>query len=99
MKEVYPDAKVQLEMPIKARKRVADVLVELPSGWSIAHEIQLASITPNQLEERTRDYALEGIDVIWWFGSNMSPQCREWVLEREQAVYILDFEEVSDDKD
>lgn len=99
LREIYPEARVELEVPIESRKRIADVLVVFESGWWVAHEVQLASITPRKLEERTRDYALEGIDVTWWFGSNMTVECRQWVKDRDQAIYILDFEEIPDDED
>jgi competence CoiA-like predicted nuclease len=67
----HPDfvgATVDLEVPIHDRKRIADILVTFPHGHRLAVEIQLASITPADLEARSKDYLDEGIDVIWVLG-------------------------------
>jgi competence protein CoiA len=74
--EVYiPDVKY-------ARNRIADILFTFPSGWRIAHEIQLASITIEELRERSEDYLSAGIDVYWWFGRDAAKQSNfEWSLK------------------
>lgn len=74
--EVYiPDVK-------HARNRIADVLFTFPSGWRIAHEIQLASITIDELRERSEDYLSAGIDVFWWFGRDAAKQSNfEWSIK------------------
>lgn len=74
--EVYvPDVK-------HARNRIADVLFEFPSGWRIAHEIQLAAISIEDLQYRTEDYMSAGIDVCWWFGRDAAKQSVfEWSLK------------------
>lgn len=95
LREVYPRHLVRLEVPLMDRTRVADVMVTAPDGWSVAHEIQLSNIPRRVLEERTDDYAREGIDVVWWFGERASPPMREFVIERFQPLYILTFEEVT----
>lgn len=59
---------VELEVPIHARKRIADMLVTFPQGHKLAVEIQLAAITTETLQQRTEDYLNDGIDVIWVFG-------------------------------
>ena len=66
----YKDAKIEYEVPIREAgiRRVVDVLATLPSGHRIAHEVQLAAITPRELKERTDDYAAAGIDVFWHLG-------------------------------
>ena len=64
----YKDAQIELEVPIPSIRRIADILVTLSNGWRIAHEVQLASITVEELAERTNDYNKEGIDVVWWLG-------------------------------
>jgi len=64
----FAGARVDLEVPIHARKRVADIMVTFPKGHRLAVEIQLASITTEQLEARTGDYQYEGIDVLWVLG-------------------------------
>lgn len=68
-----PDLKgttIALEVPIHARKRIADIMVTFPQGHRLAVEIQLAAITPAQLEARTKDYLDDGIDVIWVLGKD-----------------------------
>lgn len=66
----YRMATIEYEVPIKGSnfKRIADVLATFPSGQRVAHEVQFASITPAELEERTRDYQAAGVDVVWWLG-------------------------------
>lgn len=66
----YKDATTEYEVPIREVNRVVDVLATLPNGHRIAHEIQLAAITPRELEERTNDYARSGIDVFWHLGKS-----------------------------
>lgn len=72
--EVFPElegagaqAEVRIELP-NGRYRIADVLFELRSGLSWAHECQLAAISVAELELRTASYLSGGIDVSWWFG-------------------------------
>ena len=64
----FAGAAIELEVPIHARKRIADIMVTFPQGHRLAVEIQLASITPEDLEARSKDYLDDGIDVIWVFG-------------------------------
>lgn len=78
----YTNATFEKEKPIPEIKRVADILVSFPMGWRLAHEIQLASITVQELQERTDDYLRVGIDVIWWLGKSAnSPANRTWCIE------------------
>jgi competence CoiA-like predicted nuclease len=52
--------------------RIADVLVTRLSGRREIHEVQLSTIHPDELLERTRDYNKAGIDfVVWWLGGPM----------------------------
>ena len=74
---------IDYEVPIPEIKRIADVLVTFPMGWRMAHEIQLANISPDELEERTDDYLRAGIDVYWWLGKsadNLSN--RSWCIDK-----------------
>lgn len=98
LRTLYPGAQVELEVPIEQRKRIADVLVAFRGGWAIAHEIQLARIALTELEERTRDYARVGIDVVWWLGAKAPHGVRQWVSDR-QPLYLLEFEEITDEQD
>lgn len=80
--EEYTEAKIEFEVPIREANRVADILVEFPMGWRIAHEVQLASITTLQLQERTNDYVRAGVDVIWWLGNAADTETnRDWCVE------------------
>ena len=81
----YGNPQIDLEVPIpmawRARGRIVDLLVTWTMGWREAHEIQLASITPQELEERTNDYARAGIDVIWWLGGRAATSAnRDWCI-------------------
>ena len=68
--EDYKEVRLEYEVPIKEVKRIVDLLAIFPNGHKVAHEIQLASITNEQLEARTKDYERAGIDVIWWLGKS-----------------------------
>jgi competence CoiA-like predicted nuclease len=63
-------ARIDLEVPIHQRKRIADILVTFPTGQKVAVEIQLALMTTEALMARTKDYLDDGIDVVWVFGGN-----------------------------
>ena len=79
----FSEFKPLFEEPLHEVKRVADVISKFPMGWWVAHEIQLSSITPENLEERTNDYLNAGVDVIWWFGKNADTcQNREWSVNK-----------------
>lgn len=84
---------VELEVPIHARKRIADILVTFPHGHKLAVEIQLASITTEQLMARTKDYLDDGIDVIWVFGGNAlrSPSNLDWCKRTLGEYFQLMF--------
>lgn len=82
------------EVIMKEIKRVADVVFEFPNGWRMVHEVQLASVTTEQLEERTRDYESIGCDVIWWLGKSAATKAnREWARDRQGVIFEIDFEE------
>jgi competence protein CoiA len=66
----FEGATVELEVPIHARKRIADIFVTFPQGHKLAVEIQLASITPGDLAARTKDYFDDDTDVIWVLGKD-----------------------------
>lgn len=73
---------VELEYHLPQVGRIADIAQLFPTGWIVVHEIQLASITPETLAARTRDYMEAGCDVIWYLGNNADrPANREWVRE------------------
>jgi competence protein CoiA len=75
----YSTALIEYEVPIPEVRRVADVLVTFPMGWRVAHEVQLASITTEELAQRTEDYLHAGVDVVWWLGKSAdTPANRDW---------------------
>ena len=93
--EFLPD--ILLEYAIEDRKRVADIMCIWPTGWWQAHEIQLASITQRELEERTSDYLAQGIDVRWWLGKKAdTPGNREWCNRECGEVGLVSFDEEDD---
>jgi competence CoiA-like predicted nuclease len=72
------------------RKRIADVLVVLPGPQHIALEMQLASITPQKLQERTDDYYAAGMDVFWVFGGSADTHPnRTWARNTQGYCYFL----------
>lgn len=83
---------IDYEVPIPEIKRIADVMITFPMGWRMAHEIQLANITTEELEERTNDYLRAGIDVYWWLGKsadNLSN--RSWCIDEFGFSLSINF--------
>ncbi|GHO59257.1 competence protein CoiA [Ktedonobacter robiniae] len=64
----YAGAVFDFEYRVPEVDRIIDLLVTLPDGRRIAHEVQLASITTKTLQQRTDDYAEAGIATVWWLG-------------------------------
>jgi competence CoiA-like predicted nuclease len=92
--KTYSACQFELEVPIdmewRERGRIADLLVTFPMGWRVAHEIQLASITVEQLEERTNDYLRAGIDVVWWLGNSAITEANlYWCQSRFGAAFVI----------
>lgn len=88
----YSGVSFDLEVKIPEAKRVADILFTFPNGWRIAHEIQLASITRETLEQRTDDYLRAGIDTIWWLGKSADTHSnRIWCSERFGFVLQVEY--------
>lgn len=63
-----PGLRVEVEVPLPGRERVADVMVTSPDGRRLAIEIQYAKIGVAEIEERTRAYRDAGIGIQWVFG-------------------------------
>jgi competence protein CoiA len=77
----YSDAFVDYEVRVPEVNRVADVMAVFPMGWRVVHEVQLASTTSEELEQRSNDYNRAGIDVVWWLGKNAdTPGNRAWCI-------------------
>lgn len=80
--KVSPGTSVEYEVPIPETMRLADLVATFPTGWRVAHEVQLESITTEQLQQRTNAYLLAGIDVVWWLGNDAdTPAHRAWSRE------------------
>ena len=78
-----PELEVYVPEVMHARNRIADVMFTFPGGWRVAHEVQLASITVGDLQDRTEDYESAGIDVFWWFGRDaFGKGALEWSIRR-----------------
>jgi len=89
----YSDAQIELEYIIPDIRRVADIAMIFPSGWIVVHEIQLSSITNEELQERTNDYESIGIDTIWWLGKNAdTKRNQEWCIKRFGYSLSIDYE-------
>lgn len=88
MNQAAVEFEVIFETPIS--KRIADVCVTFPNGCCYALEMQLASITPEKLQERTDDYTRSGVDVIWFLGdhANTRPN-RNWGANADVSVYVV----------
>lgn len=79
----FAAVKIEFEYPLPEIKRIADIAMVFPSGWVVVHEIQLATITNEQLQKRTEDYNSIGIDTFWWLGKGAdSPANRKWSIDR-----------------
>lgn len=88
---------VEFEYPVREVKRIIDVALLFPSGWIVAHEVQLANITVEDLEERTNDYARAGVDVVWWLGKRANtPSNREWCISRFGQCQLIHFKSGDD---
>jgi len=89
----YSEVNIDYEYPISEIKRIADIAMIFPSGWIVVHEIQLASITNEQLQKRTEDYNSIGIDTFWWLGkSAKTPENQKWCIEKYGYSLSLDYE-------
>lgn len=89
----YPKARVVLERRFLEQKRIADVCVLLDNGHFEVHEIQLSTITVEEIELRTTDYENAGASsVVWWLGeSRATPSIRQFVARRCGVFGELEF--------
>lgn len=86
-----PELEVYVPEVMHARNRIADVMFTFPSGWRVAHEAQLASITVEELQARSEDYESAGIDVFWWLGRDAGkPGPYEWSMNRYGFILKID---------
>lgn len=97
-KEIGPHAEIVFEHRIQIRPgrcRIADVAVIYPSGLVEAHEVQLASITQSEMQERTDDYAEAGCPAQWWLGKSTADryELRDYLRSIQGGFFLLEFEE------
>jgi competence CoiA-like predicted nuclease len=84
----YKGVRLEFEYLVKEAGRIADLMAIFPSGWRVAHEIQLSSITTEWLEKRTEAYFKTGIDVWWWLGKHANTETNyRWC--RDNLGYAL----------
>lgn len=93
-----PTATVEFEHVVKlpdGRRRIADIAVIFPSGYTEVHEIQLSPISVEELNARTDDYASVGIPAQWWIGKSNTDRhdIRDCLRQLQGGFYVLDFEE------
>lgn len=89
----FSKVKIIYEYPLPEINRIADVAMIFPSGWVVVHEIQLSSITSENLQKRTNDYQSIGIDTFWWLGKSAdSPANRKWCIEKFGYSLCIDYE-------
>jgi len=88
----YTNAEIAYEVPIPEVRRVADLLALFPMGWRVAHEIQLASITTDELQQRTDDYEQAGIDVVWWLGKSANTETNRTWCEKTFGYALTIYE-------
>lgn len=100
LKEQFQGQNIQIfqEFFIKKINQIADVLIEFPMGWRLAHEIQLSNIHKDEIVSRTQGYESLGIDVIWWLGNKVNDEIRNWCEERYGNVFTIRIIKDEEDK-
>ncbi len=90
-----PTAKVEVEYHLPQcgeHGRVADVALVYENGNLLIAECQLSRITPDELEQRTRDYHSIGADVLWFLGGNAdTTENGAWLRAVFGAVGRIEF--------
>ncbi len=90
----YAGAVFDFEYRVPGVDRIIDLLVTLPDGRKVAHEVQLASITTKTLRERTDDYTKAGIATVWWLGRSAHTGTNvQWCLQQFEVAYSLEYKD------
>ncbi|WP_246938528.1 competence protein CoiA [Bacillus pinisoli] len=71
LKELFPDAQVEMEYKIQETNQRADVMAILPNGKRIAVEMQCSRISGNEWLDRHNLYKSVGIQDVWVLGSSV----------------------------
>lgn len=76
-----------------SRYRIADVAVRWPSGLMEVHEVQLAPITLEEINQRTEDYASTCVPAQWWIGKSNtdSHAIRDFLRNIHGGFFVLQF--------
>lgn len=83
---------IYTEYHLKQIRRIADVILLTPGGYNHVFEVQLASISVEDLEQRTNDYMSVGCDVTWIIGGRADTQeNRLWVADHQGDVHVIQF--------
>lgn len=92
----YPDAVVALELATETRERIADVMIDWPTGERIAVEIQYAALTVEAWLARHQSYLDQGITPIWLLGHHgahmkaaRAPHTTDWDTAAGQVQLTL----------
>jgi competence CoiA-like predicted nuclease len=82
-----------IKTPNSRKNRIADLLFKFNSGWDVVHEIQLSPQSEEVLKQRTEDYLLMGMDVVWWFGGKALQQEHNirWSQETYGGLFKVEF--------
>lgn len=96
-------ADVKYEFPLfkdGVKSRRPDIIALYPNGATVAVEIQISPIYPDQLQERIQDAKLHGIGSIEWYmyGKNYSIANRKACLELGVRCFKLSFQDGDDNK-
>ncbi|AFY93081.1 competence protein CoiA [Chamaesiphon minutus] len=93
----HPNESAKIEVEYRLSKcgengRVADVALVYQNGNLLICECQLAKITLDELEQRTRDYYAIGADVLWFLGKDADTlENRTWLRSMFGSVGSLQF--------
>lgn len=84
------DTEITVEKYFREAGRIADVAMIFPGGYVHAYEIQLAGISVDSLDNRTRTYLDAGIDITWFIGNKAdTPTNREWITRHQGEALII----------
>jgi competence CoiA-like predicted nuclease len=87
-----PVLKYEFEVRLPDIKRIADIRVQIDDDEYFIIEAQLSPTTPEELEERTNDYARLGYSVCWCLGKEAYKDYNyRWCLSNTGVCLVLSF--------
>lgn len=82
----------EFEVRLPEIKRIADVRVQINDDEYVIIEAQLSPTTPEELAERTNDYARLGYAVCWCLGKEAFKDYNyRWCLSNTGVCLVLNF--------